>query len=89
MFIPTEPLLNEMLHRVPALKKAEIRQMVNAFNGPESFTPDGLPFLGEAPEVTCNKKWTIAANIYSKIMRIFYLQNVLKSASVKPGENSD
>jgi len=40
--------MDEMLHRVPALEQAEIRQVVN---GPESFTPDGVPLLGEAPEV--------------------------------------
>ena len=44
-----------MLHRVPALEKAEIRQMVN---GPESYTPDGSPLLGEAPEVIWNNKTT-------------------------------
>jgi 4-methylaminobutanoate oxidase (formaldehyde-forming) len=33
--------------RVPALERAEIRQMIN---GPESFTPDGNFILGEAPE---------------------------------------
>ncbi|XP_076321367.1 pyruvate dehydrogenase phosphatase regulatory subunit, mitochondrial-like isoform X2 [Tachypleus tridentatus] len=37
-----------IMHRFPFLKKAEIREM---FNGPESFTPDGLHFLGESPEV--------------------------------------
>ena len=40
--------MDELLHRVPALEEAEIRQMVN---GPESFTPDAHPILGEAPEV--------------------------------------
>ena len=44
----TEILMEEMLHRIPALRDTEIRQIVN---GPESFTPDGLPLLGEAPEV--------------------------------------
>ena len=44
----TEILMDELLHRVPALEKAEIRQMVN---GAESFTPDAHPILGEAPEV--------------------------------------
>ena len=43
-----EVLMNEMMHRIPALQEAEIRQMVN---GPESFTPDAHPILGEAPEV--------------------------------------
>ena len=40
--------MDEMLHRMPILEEAEIRQMVN---GAESFTPDALPILGEAPEV--------------------------------------
>ena len=40
--------MDEILHRIPALRDTEIRQIVN---GPESFTPDGLPLLGEAPEV--------------------------------------
>ena len=44
----TEILMDEMLHRVPALEEAEVRQMVN---GAESFTPDAHPILGEAPEV--------------------------------------
>jgi len=64
--------MNEMLHRVPALEKAEIRQMVN---GPESFTPDGLPFLGEAPEVICNNTVSGLANLF-KNYEDFYLQNV-------------
>lgn len=40
--------MDELLHRVPALQEAEVRQMVN---GAESFTPDAHPILGEAPEV--------------------------------------
>ena len=44
----TEPLIDEALYRIPALETVEIRQIVN---GPESFTPDTLPLLGEAPEV--------------------------------------
>ena len=40
--------MDEMLHRVPALQEAEIRQMVN---GAESFTPDAHPIMGEAPQV--------------------------------------
>jgi len=40
--------MKEMLHRVPGLHDAEIRQLVN---GPESFTPDGRYVIGEAPEV--------------------------------------
>ena len=35
------------LGRVPALETAGVKQMIN---GPESFTPDGMFILGEAPE---------------------------------------
>lgn len=45
----TEPLTDAILHRVPAMEKAEIRQMIN---GPESFTPDMHAVLGEAPGVS-------------------------------------
>ncbi len=34
--------------RVPALETAGVKQLIN---GPESFTPDGMFILGEAPEV--------------------------------------
>ena len=43
--------MDEMLHRIPGLGETEIRQIVN---GPESFTPDGSPLLGEVPEVSCH-----------------------------------
>lgn len=43
-----EPLMELALGRVPALETAGIKQMVN---GPESFTPDGMFILGEAPEL--------------------------------------
>ena len=53
--------MDEMLHRVPALERAEIRQMVN---GPEAFTPDVHSIVGEAPEVSCilylNDHWQIS-----------------------------
>ena len=42
------PLLDEIQHRFPIVGESEIRQMIN---GPESFTPDGYPILGEAPNV--------------------------------------
>ena len=42
-----EPLMELALGRVPALQTAGIKQMIN---GPESFTPDGMFILGEAPE---------------------------------------
>jgi 4-methylaminobutanoate oxidase (formaldehyde-forming) len=41
------PLMEQALGRVPALESAGIKQMIN---GPESFTPDGMFILGEAPE---------------------------------------
>ena len=48
-FWHAEPLTDSILHRIPAMEKAEIRQMIN---GPESFTPDMHALLGEAPEVS-------------------------------------
>ena len=48
-FFPNlEVLLEPMLHRIPILAECEIRQMIN---GPESFTPDHNPVIGEVPEV--------------------------------------
>ena len=44
----TEILLEQLLHRLPSLQTAEVKQFVN---GPESFTPDGRYILGHAPEV--------------------------------------
>lgn len=41
------PIMELALGRVPALEKAGVKQMIN---GPESFTPDGMFILGEAPE---------------------------------------
>lgn len=43
-----EQFVNLAVGRVPALRDAGIRTLVN---GPESFTPDGNFILGEAPEV--------------------------------------
>ncbi len=43
-----EPIMQLALGRVPALSTAGIKRMIN---GPESFTPDGMFMLGEAPEV--------------------------------------
>lgn len=43
-----EDVLKQIIHRLPSIKNAEIRQMVN---GPESFTPDGKSLLGAVPEV--------------------------------------
>lgn len=44
----TDIMLDQLLHRVPSLENAEVRQLLN---GPESFTPDGKFIIGEAPEV--------------------------------------
>ena len=41
------PIMELALGRVPALETAGVKQMIN---GPESFTPDGMFILGEAPE---------------------------------------
>lgn len=42
------PRLDDAVHRIPALANAGARQLVN---GPESFTMDHAPLIGEAPEV--------------------------------------
>ena len=42
------PIFERAIHRVPALADAGLQLF---FNGPESFTPDGVYYLGEAPEV--------------------------------------
>ncbi len=42
------PIFERSIHRVPALDDAGVQLF---FNGPEAFTPDGVYFLGEAPEV--------------------------------------
>lgn len=41
------PIMELALGRVPLMQTAGIKQMIN---GPESFTPDGMFILGEAPE---------------------------------------
>lgn len=43
-----EPLMANMIERVPALEHAGVRELIN---GPEAFTPDGNFILGEAPNV--------------------------------------
>ena len=43
-----EPLMEQALGRVPALRRAGVKMLLN---GPESFTPDGNFILGEAPEL--------------------------------------
>ena len=42
------PVFERACHRVPALEDCGVQLF---FNGPESFTPDGVYYLGEAPEV--------------------------------------
>ncbi|XP_077999633.1 pyruvate dehydrogenase phosphatase regulatory subunit, mitochondrial-like [Glandiceps talaboti] len=43
-----QPMLENMLARVPRLGQAEVRQL---FVGPESFTPDTKLIFGEVPEI--------------------------------------
>ncbi len=42
------PVFERAAHRVPALAECGLQLF---FNGPEAFTPDGVYYLGEAPEV--------------------------------------
>ncbi len=42
-----EPMMINAMHRLPALKKAEVKTLLN---GPESFTADGSFLLGETAE---------------------------------------
>jgi glycine cleavage system aminomethyltransferase T/glycine/D-amino acid oxidase-like deaminating enzyme len=42
------PIFERAVHRVPALGEVGLQLF---FNGPEAFTPDGVYYLGEAPEV--------------------------------------
>jgi 4-methylaminobutanoate oxidase (formaldehyde-forming) len=42
-----EQHMNQAIARIPALREAGVKQMIN---GPESFTPDGNFILGAAPE---------------------------------------
>ncbi|MBM3126326.1 MAG: FAD-binding oxidoreductase, partial [Chloroflexi bacterium] len=51
------PYLESAMGRVPAVKEAGIHKF---FCGPESFTPDGGPLLGEAPEL---KNFFVAAGL--------------------------
>ena len=44
-----EILWDEIVHRVPMMENAEIRQLIN---GPEAFTPDSGYLFGPAPEVS-------------------------------------
>ncbi len=42
------PIFERAIHRMPVLADAGIHLF---FNGPEAFTPDGVYYLGESPEV--------------------------------------
>jgi 4-methylaminobutanoate oxidase (formaldehyde-forming) len=42
------PIFEKAVHRVPALGEVGLQLF---FNGPEAFTPDGVYYLGETPEV--------------------------------------
>lgn len=42
------PIFERAIHRVPALGDVGLQLF---FNGPEAFTPDGVYYMGEAPEV--------------------------------------
>lgn len=53
------PILENALHRIPALEKTGIQTF---FCGPESFTPDDRYILGEAPEL---KNFFVAAGFNS------------------------
>ncbi|XP_070545509.1 pyruvate dehydrogenase phosphatase regulatory subunit, mitochondrial-like [Ptychodera flava] len=54
-----QPMLDNMLKRIPSLGQAEVRQM---FVGPESFTPDTSMLFGEVPEI---KNYFVAAGYNS------------------------
>jgi glycine cleavage system aminomethyltransferase T/glycine/D-amino acid oxidase-like deaminating enzyme len=43
-----EPMMKNAVHRIPALGTAGVRSFIN---GPESFTLDGAPLVGESAEV--------------------------------------
>lgn len=43
-----EPMLERFFHRFPNLAEIGIRTF---FNGPESFTPDGRPYIGPSPDL--------------------------------------
>ena len=53
------PFVDDALARVPAAKDARVRQF---FCGPESFTPDLAPLVGEAPEL---RNFFVAAGLNS------------------------
>ena len=77
IFCLTEPLTDVLLHRIPAVEKAEIRQMIN---GPESSTPDGRAVLGEAPGVNSCQCW--AVNITCYLCVNFQIKNYFVAAGM-------
>jgi len=58
-FEQMEPVLEQAMHRIPALQQAGIQKF---FCGPESFTPDVRYHLGESPEL---KNCFVAAGMNS------------------------
>ena len=52
--------MSSILHRIPAMANAEIRQMCN---GPESFTPDMHAIIGETPEVISERAQSCSCSI--------------------------
>ena len=54
-----EPILEHAMHRMPMFETAGIHTF---FNGPESFTPDDMYYMGEAPEL---KGYWVAAGYNS------------------------
>ena len=53
--------MDNILHRMPLIEKAEIRSMIN---GPESFTPDSRYLLGEVPEVGAEHNYFKSLTIF-------------------------
>lgn len=47
--VTAEVLQEQIVYRMPSLQQVQVRQLLN---GPESFTPDGMPILGQSPEVS-------------------------------------
>ena len=54
-------LLEQMLHRLPCLANAEVKQLVN---GPESFTPDSKWLLGRSAKVRDSLPVHILNNVF-------------------------
>ena len=54
-----EPYLEKAMSRVPSVNEVGVKKL---FCGPESFTPDLAPLIGEAPEV---QRYFVAAGLNS------------------------